>query len=147
MLVCLVLLLFIFGSYAKNPNANIDRLWTQRKAVCEKNDCAGTIPDENQNCVFSCLSRACYDEVYSQEPLEDGEIDSTRYRQFIACVRKEQIAYNVILSSLLYALYVTILLIYIFSGFRERNQDLENSIVVVDVIVGVVLSNCNGRSN
>ena len=41
------------------------------------------------NCVYQCISELCYDEVYSTMPLEDGEIDTYRYRLFTTCVRKE----------------------------------------------------------
>jgi molecular chaperone DnaJ len=45
--------------------------------------------DEGMNCVYKCLSSTCYDTVYGDNPLEDGEIDTVRYRTYQNCVRQE----------------------------------------------------------
>jgi hypothetical protein len=45
--------------------------------------------DEGMNCVYNCLSSECYNTIYGDNPLEDGEIDVVRYRTFQNCVRKE----------------------------------------------------------
>lgn len=41
------------------------------------------------NCVYKCAAEQCYEEVYSAEPIEDGEIDYHRYRLYTLCVRKD----------------------------------------------------------
>lgn len=56
---------------------------------CAKNVCSRWIPEESLNCIFLCVSPACYDEVYGLEPLEDGEIDLERSRLFHNCVKQE----------------------------------------------------------
>jgi hypothetical protein len=47
------------------------------------------VPEEAYNCVNRCISSNCYGEVYAENPLEDGEIDSIRNREFTSCVRQE----------------------------------------------------------
>ena len=59
------------------------------KANCEKNECSSYHIDEGMNCVNKCTSELCYNQVYSEEPLEDGEIDMVRSKKFTDCVRKE----------------------------------------------------------
>lgn len=67
-----------------------DKVWTAKKKECEKQACSHLVPDEAYNCVYECTSPDCFKEIYGAEPLEDGEIDSVRYRQFTSCLRKEQ---------------------------------------------------------
>lgn len=35
-----------------------------------------------------CVCEECYQEVYGDDPLEDGEIDPERSRTFTACTRR-----------------------------------------------------------
>eukprot|EP00250_Pteridium_aquilinum_P003943 c14205_g1_i1 orf=227-580(-) len=44
-----------------------------------------------QNCVLRCISAACYDRIYGEDPLEEGEIDFKRGREFQYCVRRESV--------------------------------------------------------
>lgn len=53
--------------------------------VCRSRD----FPEESGNCVAACLSPACFQQVYGTSPLEDGEIDWTRAREFDHCSRLE----------------------------------------------------------
>ena len=71
-----------------------DRAYRSRKRECEGpgSPCHGREADAAANCVNECVSPACYGAVYAAEPLEDGEVDSTRSRTFLACVRKEAAA-------------------------------------------------------
>lgn len=57
---------------------------------CDDND-IGTITllEESLNCVYRCVSDDCYEDVYGNEPLEDGEIDMARYKNFEICVLSE----------------------------------------------------------
>lgn len=41
------------------------------------------------NCIYECVSPKCYSQIYSSDPIEDGEIDYHRYRLFALCVRQE----------------------------------------------------------
>jgi hypothetical protein len=81
-----ILALKLIKSEAGN---NKDRIWRTRKIKCEKSDCAHLVPDEASNCVNQCTSRKCYEEIYSETPLEDGEIDNLRSRAYVACLREE----------------------------------------------------------
>ncbi len=51
--------------------------------------CQAFNQDENMNCVNECTSKKCYDEIYAPSPLEDGEIDHKRLKDFLSCVRLE----------------------------------------------------------
>ena len=52
---------------------------------CEQHVCGAYVTEENLNCVSVCLSPACFDKVYGTNPLEDGELDFVRARQFDEC--------------------------------------------------------------
>ena len=41
------------------------------------------------NCIFQCSSPACYEKIYAPNPLEDGEVDLDRARQFEECAEEE----------------------------------------------------------
>ncbi len=77
------------GRANNNQRSKLDRLWKNRKESCEREDCVHLIPEEAYNCVNNCTSRPCFEEVYAQNPLEDGEIDLDRNRQFTSCLRLE----------------------------------------------------------
>ena len=90
LLSCLIFLISILYTVASNNHAKYDRIWKKDKEKCERVDCAHiAAPEEGYNCVNECVSSKCYEEIYSASPLEDGEIDSLRSRQFSSCVRKE----------------------------------------------------------
>lgn len=72
-----------------------DRVWKMKKTSCEEDQCSHFIKEEAYNCVNNCTSPSCYEEVYSANPLEDGEIDSERNRLFVSCLRKESRKLNV----------------------------------------------------
>jgi hypothetical protein len=67
----------------------MDRVWKNKKQVCERVNCNNFLPDEAMNCVNNCTSAVCYEEVYGLMPLEDGEIDDRRSRDFTSCLRRE----------------------------------------------------------
>lgn len=89
--VVFVFLLILRGEYvsAKSRRQKFDRMWKTKKRECERTTCAALIPDESANCVNKCTSEECFEEVYAENPLEDGEIDQERARQFTNCMRKE----------------------------------------------------------
>jgi len=76
-------------SGARSKRHKYDRFWKTRKRECERDVCGHMIPEEAYNCVNECTSTTCYNEVYSAEPLEDGEIDLERSRVYTACLRRE----------------------------------------------------------
>ena len=95
LLYCLYLFLFTWlclptGSIAgQKGHQSVDRLWKKRMTGCERNNCASLPRDESANCVNECTSPACFHDIYSFEPLEDGEIDKRRENLFTNCLRKE----------------------------------------------------------
>ncbi|CAK9211640.1 unnamed protein product [Sphagnum troendelagicum] len=42
-----------------------------------------------ENCALRCVSHSCYDSVYGNDHLEEGEVDMRRGRQFKVCIRGE----------------------------------------------------------
>ncbi|KAI5070391.1 hypothetical protein GOP47_0014734 [Adiantum capillus-veneris] len=50
---------------------------------------------EKENCALRCVSAACYEKIYGDDPLEEGEIDFKRGREFQYCVRKESIGESI----------------------------------------------------
>ena len=44
---------------------------------------------EMDNCVLRCVSSRCYEAVYGEDSLEEGEIDVRRGRMFQSCARTE----------------------------------------------------------
>jgi len=86
---CLLLSLQVRSHRGNIGTSKYDRIWRKKKKNCETSSCAEIVPDEAYNCVNQCISEICYDSVYKMEPLEDGEIDVARNRQFIFCVRNE----------------------------------------------------------
>ena len=40
-----------------------------------------------ENCLLRCMSAPCYDEVYGNDALEEGEVDVVRSRKFRSCMR------------------------------------------------------------
>jgi hypothetical protein len=89
MALLFVLLLFLIGFAQSKRSKTHEKLWKTRKKNCEKINCSHLVSDEAMNCVNECTSTDCYKEVYANDPLEDGEIDNARNRQFLQCVRKE----------------------------------------------------------
>ena len=91
LLFILVLLLssFSFAS-AKSKRQKADQMWKARKRDCERSVylCGGMIEEERGNCVAKCISDECWNDVYSHDPIEDGEIDTERTRTFTACTRR-----------------------------------------------------------
>ncbi|KAG0563428.1 hypothetical protein KC19_8G030600 [Ceratodon purpureus] len=48
-------------------------------------------PIDKENCALSCVSPSCYESVYGNDPLEEGEVDLRRGRQFKACIRGQKL--------------------------------------------------------
>ena len=75
---------------AKTPRQkNLDRTINQARKECERSMCIHLPEEEAANCVHECLSPTCFGEVYGAEPLEPGELDHLRSRNFNACTRRE----------------------------------------------------------
>ena len=73
----------------KKQRRHAEVVLNDARMSCEMNACVHFIPEEAMNCVQLCLSPACYQKVYGDEPLEDGEIDVDRAKTFEVCVKEE----------------------------------------------------------
>ena len=47
------------------------------------------VPEEAMNCIHECRSPECYDILYGKDPLEPGQIDTDRAKEFDTCNRSE----------------------------------------------------------
>ena len=81
------------GVFAKKRNNGGSRKAATRKKECEQITCADVHADDavmpRDNCVQQCLSADCYKQVYADNELEPGEIDTKRSREFTQCVTKQ----------------------------------------------------------
>jgi hypothetical protein len=91
MLIILFLLpkLVTGGRQSRKRTKRMDIELRSTRVLCEKDICSGFIPEESMNCVFLCVSPACYENIYAIDPLEDGEIDIPRAKEFEQCVKDE----------------------------------------------------------
>ena len=80
----------VLAANAHTKRKKLDRVWrTKRRECLESEKCKLIHKDENDNCVNKCTSLSCFNQVYGSEPLEPGEVDFHRWRQFTLCARKE----------------------------------------------------------
>ena len=87
----LLLLLSSHPALGKNRKKKAyDRTWKKRRKGCELEQCAHLVAMENDNCVNECTSPTCYGTVFGAEPLEPGEVDRRREREFAGCCRNEE---------------------------------------------------------
>jgi hypothetical protein len=77
------------GRQSRTHTKRMDIELRSTRVLCEKDICSGFIPEESMNCVFLCVSPACYENIYAIHPLEDGEIDIPRAKEFEQCVKDE----------------------------------------------------------
>lgn len=88
--ILLLIIFYLLKSIHGNRYAKLDYEMNKLKETCNKNTCNHIkYTEEAQNCINSCMSLLCYEEIYGNNPLEDGEIDLIRQRLFQTCVRKE----------------------------------------------------------
>mmetsp|Transcript_22263 Transcript_22263/g.69292 ORF Transcript_22263/g.69292 Transcript_22263/m.69292 type:complete len:144 (+) Transcript_22263:123-554(+) len=75
-------------------NTGLDKELQEIRADCtvkvdtEGGDCARDSV-ARENCIMRCSSDSCYQQVYGEDPLEEGEIDTARGRIFRNCARNE----------------------------------------------------------
>jgi hypothetical protein len=77
------------GRNSRTHKKRVDTELRSTRVLCEKDICSGFIPEESMNCVFLCVSPSCYENIYAISPLEDGEIDIPRAKEFEQCVKDE----------------------------------------------------------
>ena len=69
-----------------------DKDYREAYGVCEaeQNKCGQIKPETAKPpCVLRCMSAKCYQQIYGQDELEEGELDYTRRREYKTCFRKE----------------------------------------------------------
>mmetsp|Transcript_31198 Transcript_31198/g.101743 ORF Transcript_31198/g.101743 Transcript_31198/m.101743 type:complete len:123 (-) Transcript_31198:41-409(-) len=83
------------GSRGKSQTA-FEREMQERRLECDRSIRQAVPPskclDEAivlENCVLRCISSTCYHQVYGDDPLESGEVDSQRSRNFRTCARAD----------------------------------------------------------
>lgn len=68
----------------------LDRRYLDVLYACEIGPrCGSMIWEESLPCVTECLSEECHRQVYGTNPLELGEVDDRRYKEFEACAKRE----------------------------------------------------------
>lgn len=95
-LIILMLPKLVEGGKRSRTAGTKHRKKTERKLSAIRDECQyesarckSNVIEEALNCVHQCMSETCYHEVYSQLPLEDGEIDVSRLKDFERCVKEE----------------------------------------------------------
>ncbi|CAB9503722.1 expressed unknown protein [Seminavis robusta] len=97
-ILLVLLILFMLPKLVEGRGRNAKKKRQRRKQevmlsdtrkICEHQVCSQWIPEESMNCVQMCLSPACYQDVYGSTPIEDGEINVDRARDFEKCVKEE----------------------------------------------------------
>ncbi|XRB05821.1 DUF4787 domain-containing protein [Pycnococcus provasolii] len=49
-----------------------------------EDDCTSSLASR-ENCILKCMEPTCYQQVYANDPLEEGELDHVRGRVFRTC--------------------------------------------------------------
>ena len=83
----LLILLAVNPEVGVNCKKKYQKNYSQKKKECD-GVCNYLHSEINLNCVNKCVSTECYLEIYQSSPLELGEVDNTRSRNFMDCVRK-----------------------------------------------------------
>ena len=76
--VCFLLMLQEINSQGKKGKSKYDKYLRKRKDECSLKLCAHLPKDLNENCVNQCMSLNCFNKIYAESPLEDGEYDGKR---------------------------------------------------------------------
>lgn len=95
-LFVLVLLYCIFTSSAGNFRRPItDEEIREKKSTCYEDienglwgwQCMSS-SIAKENCALRCLNAVCYEHIYGDDPLEEGEVDYKRGREFKFCMHR-----------------------------------------------------------
>ena len=74
----------------------LDKDYHHKREECGRTEEVATSPEcvgsdvRRENCLLKCVSPECYEKIYEADPLEEGELDTTRGRLFKSCVRTEK---------------------------------------------------------
>ena len=78
-----------FPQYAYKRSSKFEHKFQNMLSKCEtETECSKYNSFVRQNCLLKCVSKNCYAEIYSFDPLEDGEIDQ-RLTSFKGCYSTE----------------------------------------------------------
>jgi len=77
-LMIILLLNLVDEVHAKKHESKFDKNLKKRKKNCQEFACAHIPQNYNDNCINQCISLHCFEKVYKQNPLEDGETDPPR---------------------------------------------------------------------
>ena len=89
LLILFLLPKLVDGKRKKTPPKRTAVEARKLRLHCEQNVCGAYLMEENLNCVSMCLSPACYEKVYGDNPVEDGELDFVRAKLFDECFLEE----------------------------------------------------------
>eukprot|EP00566_Odontella_aurita_P023084 CAMPEP_0113549364 /NCGR_PEP_ID=MMETSP0015_2-20120614/13394_1 /TAXON_ID=2838 /ORGANISM="Odontella" /LENGTH=126 /DNA_ID=CAMNT_0000450069 /DNA_START=176 /DNA_END=556 /DNA_ORIENTATION=- /assembly_acc=CAM_ASM_000160 len=91
LLILLILPKLVDGKPSQGKKRRkLDRRYLDVLSACETGpQCGGMIYEESLPCVTECLSNECHGKVYGNSPLELGEVDERRYKEFEACAKRE----------------------------------------------------------
>ena len=74
-----------FKKYNYRYSTLVENKLKSMKKKCETDTyCMELESNDQQNCILKCLSLPCYEELYKEDPLEEGEFD-VRYVSFKGC--------------------------------------------------------------
>ncbi|KAK2176069.1 hypothetical protein NP493_685g01037 [Ridgeia piscesae] len=76
-----------YARYPYKKKQRNERKIRALKSQCEEG-CENKVGLDQLSCVRRCMSRECYDELYTHDPLEEGEID-VRFNSFKGCILKK----------------------------------------------------------
>eukprot|EP00252_Welwitschia_mirabilis_P015111 TRINITY_DN3326_c0_g2_i1.p2 TRINITY_DN3326_c0_g2~~TRINITY_DN3326_c0_g2_i1.p2 ORF type:complete len:120 (-),score=12.21 TRINITY_DN3326_c0_g2_i1:74-433(-) len=93
------ILLFFFSSFVSDPVAGsskrplTDEEIRERKSRCYEDvqnglwgwKCKSSVA-ERENCALKCLDYDCYELIYGDDPIEEGEVDYKRGHEFKYCM-------------------------------------------------------------
>ncbi|XP_057851070.2 uncharacterized protein LOC131061417 isoform X2 [Cryptomeria japonica] len=97
-LICGFLVLVLcwcnFQALAGNsPRPISDQEIREKKAICYQDIENGLwgrqcklSPAAKENCALRCLSAVCYEHIYGDDPLEEGELDYKRGKEYKYCM-------------------------------------------------------------
>ena len=72
----------------RKQTSNHNKYFRTKKSECLRTTCKDWNKDDD-NCAYKCISDQCYEQIYSSNPLELGEIDKAREDRFVTCVNGE----------------------------------------------------------
>ena len=88
-LVCCDHTVFSYPHYPYRKKKPSERKIKNVKSRCDiHTGCEQKSGLEHTECVRSCMSERCYEEIYAFDPLEEGEID-IRYNSFKGCILED----------------------------------------------------------